>query len=289
MISSQDLFDKDLFFRYINRQFLNEINIVDIGFERCPANKSNIYSPSRSSFALHYVFEGKGTLIIEGKSYSLSKGWLFFLPIKSASDYYPDRSDPWKYYWIEFDGAKAAALLNRMGLNVEAPVYRCENTQLIENFFRTSIYSEDFYEPSDDLNSISALFGIANAVERERKLDDEQKPPKRERYITYIINFVEKHYNDREKCNLTSIASQLFLSPIYLNNIFKEYTGIPIYKYIIDYRLHRACELLDKKTFSIAEVARMTGYADQLHFSKEFRKRMNISPSEYRRLDKEQN
>lgn len=51
--------------------------------------------------------------------------------------------------------------------------------------------------------------------------------------------------------------------------------------YIRQYRIHKAMNIMDNGNFYIKEVADMVGYADPLHFSKEFKKIVHISPKSY--------
>lgn len=100
--------------------------------------------------------------------------------------------------------------------------------------------------------------------------------------VERIVNYFESHYN--EKISLDQIAENMYLSPFYISRIFKSETGDTPIRHLINIRLEKAKELLlAEKGVSIQEVAAAVGYDDAYHFSKLFKKRYGISPSEAKR------
>lgn len=94
-----------------------------------------------------------------------------------------------------------------------------------------------------------------------------------------IIDYFEEHYC--EKISLEHIAENMYLSPFYISKIFKSETGDTPIRYLINIRLEKAKQLLeDGHRRSIQEIAAMVGYDDAYHFSKLFKKRYGITPSE---------
>ncbi|HKM34752.1 MAG TPA: AraC family transcriptional regulator [Lachnospiraceae bacterium] len=96
--------------------------------------------------------------------------------------------------------------------------------------------------------------------------------------VEQIVNYFEDHYAD--KISLDQIAENMYLSPFYISKIFKSETGDTPIRHLINIRLEKAMELLQKGfTGSIKEVAVSVGYEDAYHFSKLFKKRYGIPPS----------
>ena len=99
--------------------------------------------------------------------------------------------------------------------------------------------------------------------------------------VEQIMNYIEDHYS--EKISLDQIAENMYLSPFYISRIFKSETGNAPIRYLINIRLEKAKELLEGGyEGSIQEVAAQVGYDDAYHFSKLFKKRYGISPSQAR-------
>ena len=97
-----------------------------------------------------------------------------------------------------------------------------------------------------------------------------------------VISYIEDHYS--EKISLDQIAENMYLSPFYISRIFKGETGNTPIRHLINLRLDKAKELLEGGyQGSIQEVAALVGYDDAYHFSKLFKKRYGISPSQARK------
>ena len=100
--------------------------------------------------------------------------------------------------------------------------------------------------------------------------------------VEQILNYFEDHYN--EKISLDRIAENMYLSSFYVSKIFKKETGDTPIRHLINIRLEKAYELLQNGwTGSIQEAAASVGYDDAYHFSKLFKKRFGVSPSQVKR------
>ena len=100
--------------------------------------------------------------------------------------------------------------------------------------------------------------------------------------VEQILNYFEDHYN--EKISLDQIAENMYLSPFYISKIFKSETGDTPIRHLINSRLEKAKELLSTGCpDSVQEVAALVGYDDAYHFSKLFKKRFGITPTQARK------
>lgn len=104
----------------------------------------------------------------------------------------------------------------------------------------------------------------------------------RKNVVEQMVNYFEDHYC--EKISLEQMAENMYLSPFYLSKIFKSETGDTPIRHLINIRLEKARErLAGGDAGSIQEVAASVGYDDAYHFSKLFKKRYGISPSQARK------
>lgn len=95
--------------------------------------------------------------------------------------------------------------------------------------------------------------------------------------------YIEENYAS-DKLSLTEIAEKLYVNPSYLSKIFKEQTKYSIIEYLVNFRLNKAKECMDRNRDNpICEVAYEVGYSDPLYFSKSFKKKYGISPQRYLR------
>jgi AraC family transcriptional regulator len=64
---------------------------------------------------------------------------------------------------------------------------------------------------------------------------------------------------------------------------FKQSTGLPPHQYILRERIERAKSLLSSPGLPLTEVALRSGFVDQSHLTKAFRRLTNLSPGAYRK------
>ena len=97
-----------------------------------------------------------------------------------------------------------------------------------------------------------------------------------------ILAFIHLHYS--EKITVDGIASYLAISRGECFRCFKNYTGKSLIEYIIDYRLLRAAELLRITEKSITEIFSECGFENASYFSRAFKKKFEMSPTQYRKI-----
>lgn len=101
--------------------------------------------------------------------------------------------------------------------------------------------------------------------------------------IDYVKRYIYKHYADAN-LSVSSIANHLQLSPSYLSAIFSQYASENIKSLISNYRIKRACELMEDPALKLTDICDAIGFDDPHYFSKVFKKNVGITPTEYRNL-----
>ena len=102
--------------------------------------------------------------------------------------------------------------------------------------------------------------------------------------VNDIIRSIHKNYD--KKISNISIGKEFGLHPNYISSLIKQYTGIPLHKYILYVRISHAIDMLDTGQLSITEVAEQCGFCDVFYFSRYFKQYMGISPNEYKNQTK---
>lgn len=99
--------------------------------------------------------------------------------------------------------------------------------------------------------------------------------------INRVIDYLEKNY--MKPITLESVAKQVNLNSTYLSFLFKKIMGHNFSDYLDEYRISVAMRLLRESSYNISEIAYQTGYKEQRYFSERFKKRVGVTPSEYRK------
>ena len=91
--------------------------------------------------------------------------------------------------------------------------------------------------------------------------------------------YLEAHY--AEEISLESVAEQVNISPQYFSKLIKKNTGFNFIDWLSMLRVKKAKELLTSSNYTVKEVCFLVGYKDPNYFSRIFKKRMGITPSEF--------
>ncbi|HIF9210863.1 TPA: AraC family transcriptional regulator [Photobacterium damselae] len=96
------------------------------------------------------------------------------------------------------------------------------------------------------------------------------------------VTIVKDFLDDLPDANvsLNELAQLVSLNPYYLVRLFKKEFGLPPHAYQIQSRLRYATRLI-KKGNKLADVAIQSGFHDQSHFIKHFKKAMGVTPRQY--------
>ncbi len=84
--------------------------------------------------------------------------------------------------------------------------------------------------------------------------------------------------------SLKEISKGLEINPSYLSREFSKYfEDLSFGEYIRKQRIEKATELMKSATYSLTEIAYLTGFSDQSHFTRIFKKHTGENPSIYRK------
>lgn len=84
--------------------------------------------------------------------------------------------------------------------------------------------------------------------------------------------------------SLRGISRDLSINPSYLSREFSKYfEDLSFGDYIRKHRIEKATELMKSSSYSLTEIAYLTGFSDQSHFTRIFKKHTGQNPSSYRK------
>jgi AraC-like DNA-binding protein len=99
--------------------------------------------------------------------------------------------------------------------------------------------------------------------------------------VNRVRVFIEEHLTERIRVSdLSTLAKS---SPSYFSSAFKRTFGVSPHAYVIRRRVGQAAELMLNSNAPLSEIAINCGFADQAHFSRQFRRTMGRTPSAWRR------
>lgn len=100
-------------------------------------------------------------------------------------------------------------------------------------------------------------------------------------YLEAIFHYIWGKYS--HKISLDMIAGYVHLSRSECCRYFKKMTGQSLFEYITLFRIDRSMDLLRNTEMSIANIAQAVGFQSQSYFTECFRKRLDMTPGDYRK------
>lgn len=247
------------------------------------ATKPNYHIGPRTTpyYSLHFVLEGAGTFIQDNQMYMLSQNDLFCLFPNKSHEYFTSKELLLKMAWIAFDGQKSLPILERLGIRPATPyvpnAIRPGIRVLLDRFF-SLIRSRG--EDVSDFAKISALYSVLEAL-TSREAKKEPKPADHAAdWLQKGVQYMEMHY--AEGITIEKIASFVGIDRAYFSRRFHSVYGTSPIAYLQQLKMKAATNMLERTDCTLTEIALSVGYPDLFSFSKSFKKKFDMSPSEYR-------
>ena len=109
-------------------------------------------------------------------------------------------------------------------------------------------------------------------------------PPVRGLSVPKLLRAIEAIQDHMEVgITLNELAEATGVSASHFEVLFKRSTGASPHRYLIQCRVERAKELLRDEDLSLAQVAAQTGFCDQAHLTRHFKRIVGVTPSGYRK------
>jgi len=149
-----------------------------------------------------------------------------------------------------------------------------ELAQALKQLHLTLECSESAIEKEEVFNTVLAQLIIRYADERLAPTAIKNQPQSVQRARQYLeANY---HYN----ISLKDLAHHVNLSPFYLSRVFRKMVGLPPHAYLTQLRIQKAKMLL-RLGLPIAQVALNTGFVDQSHLNRHFKRIVGVTPGQY--------
>jgi len=176
--------------------------------------------------------------------------------------------------------------------------YEKDLNKIKNKFFEIIVTSRNLVREIDekfDSSNFDNMFMLLNQENDEKMLQEFLKKNLSE-YAVVVENIKNKEENPtiskvcdyinknlREELSLEQMAEISGVSSFYLSKIFKEEKGVTYITYVTDKRLEMGQKLLKESNLSIKEITSEIGYNDQNYFSRLFKNKFGLSPSDFRR------
>lgn len=248
-----------------------------------------------SFYEIIYVLEGEYSSMLENQTYHVKKGDFLLI----------DCNVMHKYHFVEkkHDSSRRIILwitrellqtLSGGGMDLGAcfrgqsscayhfPIYYEE---MLRGYLLKLVMEELPDVPSPEARQVldrgylTLFFGYMNVLCLRREYGFSQENMVFHPMVEQVADYIERHI--REGITVEELARQVHMSKYHFLRKFKEQTGVTVHHFVLNKRLIRAGEELQRGK-SLTEAWQNSGFTDYSSFLRNFKKAFGVSPGKYR-------
>jgi Transcriptional regulator containing an amidase domain and an AraC-type DNA-binding HTH domain len=232
-------------------------------------------------YQLIYISEGKGEFVSSNrKKIAVNEGVFILLFPGEWHNYNPDKNIGWCEYWIGFKGENIDNRLKNKFFKKEDPILNVGLNEDIVALYKKAIEIADQQETGfmQMLAGITnLLLGYAYAGKKQFSFDDMNIVNKINKAKMLMLENLEKNLMPEE------IAESVNMSYSWFRKLFKQYTGISPAYYMQELKIKKSKDLLINTTLTSKEIAFELGFETPYYFCLVFKKKIGLTPIEYRK------
>lgn len=247
------------------------------------------HSHSRSSYELHYISFGYGTLIAQGQEYAITPGSLFMTGPGVAHEQISAPEDPMTeycvYFQIEKDSDGIATGIMNTFLEHDFWIGMAESS--IHELMKQIFGELETHPAGYELMLPSLLQQLILLLTRHYKQVDAHAVSGTTKStnvndLTYLI-IEEAFLYDYRDLTLDTLAKLVKLGKRQTERLLKKHYNKTFMQKRTEARMSAACILLQDNKKGIAAIAEELGYSSPEHFTNAFKHTFNMTPTEFRK------
>ncbi|MCA0753438.1 AraC family transcriptional regulator [Paenibacillus sp. N4] len=250
---------------------------------------------SNKSYEMHFIPQGQGTLVANGKRYPISANTLFMTGPDVAHEQITNPEDPMAEYCICFEvigniasmadkTAKGQDLAHLAGILTRTPFWIGQDTQQMLPLFE-QLAHETKYQYIGYYSIIAGIIEqiIIKLVRNYTSNQPSIHPVNLKTLDDNRLVIIESSFlGDYASITLHSLADKLGLSVRQTERTLQSHYGVSFTKKRQQARMSAAAYFLVTTQMSVSRIAEQTGFKTLEHFNQTFKKHYGITPTAYR-------
>lgn len=232
---------------------------------------------------LWLVWKGRGWMQTRDRRFALVPGFCALMRPGGIYDAGQDEANPLGITFIHFDVYLTRPAEPRKcppdALREWPEFYQFDDLDYLNGVMRRIVQLRQ----ADPDVSAALLQALLRDVLRRPPISRDPVPAHDARRTLITEMIAEIHSNPDQLPGVREMAARVGLSQSHFSRVFHEVAGQSPRDFLLDTRLLRARHLLAETDFSIQEIAERLGYGDVFFFSRQFKQKIGVPPSGYRR------
>ena len=255
-------------------QTAEHIQIINFVYE----TSKTVIDDSRPSpvYRIYFVTGGEGLVRCGDKEVTLKHGDIFFaFPAVCQSI---RGNDGFRFLYISYIGIRASYEMERLGINRYN--FAFENYEELYDLWTKSItFPPSVIDLAAESVLLHTLTHIGNRQQRQTEAEINENAVCAAN-AQLIKQFIDEQYAN-PNLSVEVIGKQFSYHKKYISSLFKKHFQMGIVEYVNTVRIHHACALMDTGQHAVSEIASLVGFRDALYFSRVFKQKVGISPTDY--------
>jgi AraC-like DNA-binding protein len=232
--------------------------------------------------SFQYTISGEGGIRNAEGEFRVPAGSGFLIEVSDpeVEYFYPvDASEPWKFIYAEFQGGSVREVVREF-TKLYGPVYNLKQEtpviQALLDYQREdgATITIDAVDSAEIVNNL--ILALGRSARNELENEDHSS------LVRDALPIIRECMG--ENINASILAKKLGVSREHLARVFRRELHMSPYAFILDQRIQQACHLLHTAEYNNKLIAEKTGFGSDVHFSQLFKKRIGMTPKEFRRM-----
>lgn len=270
---------------------LSDINLRQVALvikshgERYADSTWHSDAPFETQSRLMFIQDGKLSYKIGGKKYTVVKNQLLLIPENRHVEYRVPKNELVHLRYCNFNAKfDKKSIFDYLEGDWVADI---DNPNKMLELFKRLDYVDEQNIIKDFISKKLCLVTILSEFLDKANLEMSDDNKKERLNLSGLVDHIKRNINSKDVLNLDYLAKMVHVHPNYLIKEFKKKYGKSPMQFVLDERTEQAKNMLKNTNLSIGDIARNMHFENAKYFSKFFKRRTGMTPSEYRKQKSE--
>ena len=231
-------------------------------------------------YQLNYITEGSGILEDDYGTFKIKPGTMMIIRPGVKHRYRPISGEGWVENYIGFEGVLAKHFFQQSGFIIAPSVLHFDYREEFIDVYRKIYELVQKEEPGFQQIASGLIIKLLGYMVAFQKQND-FKGKRIESLIRQARVYMQE--NIEKKIDLKQFATEQYTAYSYFRKMFKKYTGVAPYQYHLDLKIMKAKEMILTDNKRIKEISYELGFDSIHYFSRLFKKKTNMNPTDWRK------